>query len=296
MEPHPPVFTCRLTGETAEVFGGTGAEVFPYWSFTKTVLAICALKLVEAGALRLDTPCPGERFTLRQLLDHTAGLPEYCALPAYRAAVASDEEPWSRDQIYDASMAQGPRFAPGQGWAYSNLGYMLVRERIEEAAGQPFAALLSEVITRPLGLQSIALASRRADFARVHWPEARGYHPGWVYHGCLTGTAADAARLLQALFSGALLAPATLAQMLRRHRLGGALDGRPWTDCGYSLGLMTGRTGALGRALGHSGGGPFCVNAVYHFPDAKPPATVASFTAGAAEGAAESAAVHHVCA
>ncbi|MCA0940561.1 beta-lactamase family protein [Salipiger pacificus] len=293
MDPNPPAFTCRLTGTAAEVRGGSGAEIFPYWSFTKTVLAVCALKLVEAGKLRLDTPRAGEAFTLRQLLDHTAGLPEYCALPAYRDAVAANEEPWPRDHLYAATMAQGLRFAPGRGWAYSNLGYMLVRERIEEAAGQPFAALLAEAITRPLGLQSIALAARRADFARVHWPEAQGYHPGWVYHGCLTGTGLDAARLLQALFSGALLSPATLEQMLRRHSLGGPIEGRPWTDCGYSLGLMNGRAGTAGRALGHSGGGPFCVNAVYHFPEAVPPVTVASFASGPAEGAAENAAVDH---
>nr|WP_260349948.1 beta-lactamase family protein [Alloyangia mangrovi] len=56
MDPNPPAFTCRLTGTAAEVRGGSGAEIFPYWSFTKTVLAVCALKLVEAGKLRLDTP------------------------------------------------------------------------------------------------------------------------------------------------------------------------------------------------------------------------------------------------
>ncbi|WP_226621746.1 serine hydrolase domain-containing protein [Alloyangia pacifica] len=291
MAPPLPIITCRLRGDTAEMLGGTGTEILPYWSFTKTVLAICALKLAEAGRLQLDVPRPGESFTLRQLLDHTAGLPDYFPLQTYRDAVAANEAPWPRDRLYAETMAQGPRFTPGAGWAYSNLGYMLVRDRIEEAAGQPFGAHVVQAITGPLGLRSIALATTRADFARVHWPAARGYHPGWVYHGCLTGSAPDAARLLQAVFSGALLAPASQAQMLQRRLLGGALEGRPWTDCGYSLGLMNGRTGAAGRAIGHSGGGPFCVNAVYHFPDAAPPVTVASFAPGPSEGIAEHAAV-----
>jgi D-alanyl-D-alanine carboxypeptidase len=108
-----------------------------------------------------------------------------------------------------------------------------------------------------------------------------------VYHGCLMGTAQDAARVLHGLFSGKLLSAAMFEQMLSRHPLGGAMAGRPWTDCGYGLGLMTGSMGDNGRAIGHSGGGPFSVNAVYHFPDRDIPVTVACFTDGEDEGRAE---------
>jgi hypothetical protein len=72
--------------------------------------------------------------------------------------------------------------------------------------------------------------------------------------------------------------------------LGGALPGRPWTECGYGLGVMSGSWGAAGRVIGHTGGGPFSVNAVYHFPDMDQPLTVASFTDGQEEGIAEHAA------
>jgi hypothetical protein len=50
---------------------------------------------------------------------------------------------------------------------------------------------------------------------------------------------------------------------------------------------MWGETGEAGRAIGHSGAGPFSVNAVYHFPDILPPVTVASFTEGTNEAPAE---------
>jgi D-alanyl-D-alanine carboxypeptidase len=50
---------------------------------------------------------------------------------------------------------------------------------------------------------------------------------------------------------------------------------------------MIGEMGQAGRAIGHSGGGPGCVNAVYHFPDLPRPVTVAAFTEGTDEGAAE---------
>lgn len=70
-----------------------------------------------------------------------------------------------------------------------------------------------------------------------------------------------------------ILKSATLHTMVEGHDLGGALPGRAWTACGYGLGLMSGRMGDTGRAIGHSGGGPHCVNATYHFPDAAPPLT-----------------------
>ena len=54
---------------------------------------------------------------------------------------------------------------------------------------------------------------------------------------------------------------------------------------------MSGEMDGIGRVIGHTGGGPFCVNAVYHFPDIARPVTVATFMEGS-EGRAEFAAVH----
>jgi hypothetical protein len=121
----------------------------------------------------------------------------------------------------------------------------------------------------------------------MYWPSIRTYDAGWVYHGCLTGTAIDAARLLHALFRGRVLRADTLQTMLGGYELGGTTAGRPWTATGYGLGLMSGCMGQAGQSIGHSGGGPFCVNAVYHFPDLDDPVTVASFTQGNHEGTAE---------
>ncbi len=266
---------------------GMAEARFPYWSFTKTVIAICALKLAEQRVVDLDAPIAGERHTLRQLLAHTAGLPDYYQLPAYARAVAAGDEPWPRETLLAAVLAKGPLFGPGEGWSYSNVGMMLAREEIEAASGEGFASLVDTLVCGPLGLTGITLATEPADFSELHWEAARTYHPGWVYHGCLTGTAGDAARVLSALFAGRLIGAEMLEQMLARRALGGALEGRPWTDCGYGLGLMSGAMGDAGRAIGHSGGGPFSVNAVYHFPDRAAPLTVAVFTDGTAEGAAE---------
>ena len=144
----------------------------------------------------------------------------------------------------------------------------------------------------PLGLARTRLATSRADFQDIHWPSLRSYDPRWVYHGCLIGPPAEAARLLDALFAGQLLSPATVAAMYERCTpLGDAPPGRPGTEVGYGMGLMLGRMGEAGRALGHTGAGPGSVNTVCHFIDLEPPVTVAVFTDGEDEGAPEREAV-----
>jgi CubicO group peptidase (beta-lactamase class C family) len=276
-----------ITSSGREGSSGPDDALFPYWSFTKTAISICALKLVENGALELDGALENNPYSLRQLLAHTAGLADYGQVEQYHAAVTANETPWPRDRLLDAALARGPLFEPGQGWSYSNIGYMFVRELIEATAGKSLGEVISELICKPLALKSIQLAETRAQFGRLHWPAAAAYDPRWVYHGCLTGTASDAAHLLHALISGDLLRPDTLHQMLNTRPLGGPIPGRPWTKCGYALGLMSGAMDHVGTAVGHTGGGPFSVNANYHFPDVSDPITVACFTAGTAEGVVE---------
>jgi CubicO group peptidase (beta-lactamase class C family) len=274
----------RIGGNSPE-----GARL-PYWSFSKTAVSICALKLAEKHLVDLDAPHKEHPFTLRQLLGHTSGLPDYGSLKEYHAAVARREKPWSREKLLEATLAQGMYFPPGEGWSYSNIGYLFVRELIEEATGKPLGDVIQEMICSPLGLASVEFWGTLDQSAALHWEAGIGYDPEWVYHGGLIGSAPDASRLLHALFVGDLLGSETLDNMLVRRSLGGAISGRPWTECGYALGLMSGVMGDAGRAIGHTGGGPFSVNAVYHFPDLPDPTTITAFTDTPDQGVAEFAA------
>ncbi len=246
---------------------GDAARLWPWWSFSKTVIAACALRLAREGVLELDEPCSGP-WTLRQLLQHRAGVPCYGGVRAYHAAVAKRDLPWSRVRLL-REVQDEPLFPPGEGWAYSNVGYMLARERIEAAAGCDIGALAARYWGEPLGLSTMRLARGPEDFADM--PGAEAYHPGWVYHGCLMGSARDAVRLMRVL-------PGQLQE--DRHPLGGAVEGRPWTEHGYALGTMSGRMGEAGRAVGHSGSGPFSSCAVYRFSDVPRPMSVAVFAEG----------------
>lgn len=270
---------------------GEASTLFPWWSFTKCALATCALRLSEEGLINLDELQPGKPFTLRQLLQHRAGVPEYGKLRVYQEAVARQDAPWSRERLLEEVRAEQLDFEPGTGWSYSNVGYLFVRDAIELAAGTDLGAALDQFVINPLELTSVKLAAKSSDFDSVPGGSGRDYDPGWVYHGCLLGTPSDAARLLSALFNGRLLKPASVQTMLETCHVCGAIPGRPWTACGYGLGLMSGQVGEAGRAIGHSGAGPFCANAVYYFPDVARPTVVACFTNYSEEGFAESEAV-----
>ncbi len=242
---------------------GDADQSLPWWSFSKTIIAACAQRLQAEDRLDLDAPCEGE-WTLRQLLRHDAGAPCYARQKAYHQAVARREVPWSRERLM-AEAPNEPLFPPGKGWAYSNIGYMLARERIEAAAECDLGTLAGRYFGE--GLTTFRLARSPSDFAGV--PGADGYHPGWVYHGCFMGTPPDAVRVLSRVLPVLEGAPVIT--------LGGPLKGRPWVETGYGLGVMAGCVEGAGRVVGHSGSGPFSSCAIYRFEGLPRPVCVATF-------------------
>jgi CubicO group peptidase (beta-lactamase class C family) len=234
-----------------------GDVVVPWWSFTKTLIAAAVMRLAEAGELDLDATEEGRRFTIRQVLRHEAGLPDYGGLPAYHRAVAAGDAPWTTEALL--AQAGANLFPPGQGWAYSNIGYLWLRERLEALRGRD--ALL-DLVLRPLGLARARLALTPQDLDGVRMGAARGYHPGWVYHGLLVGPVREAALALARLASGDLLSPQSLAAM-RTARPLPQFNRPPWRHAAYGLGMMTPQTADGVQVYGHTGGGPGSGIAVY---------------------------------
>lgn len=273
--------------EGGRVIDGNHAEtIVPWWSFTKTLIAAAALALVRDGHLQLDDKMLGQPFTLRQLLQHRAGVPNYGGLAAYHRDVEADREPWSVAELLQAVDANTLRFSPGEGWDYSNVGYLLARQAIEQACGSALDAALQRLVFAPLAVDGPRVASTRADLAGVDMGDATSYHPGWVYHGLVVGRLSDAALVLDRLLTGDLLPPDLLAAMCTAHPLGGPVEGRPWQTAGYGLGLMIGTGRAQQHVLGHTGGGPGSVVAVYHGPSQR--RTIAAFASGDDVNAVES--------
>ncbi|MDX1782032.1 MAG: serine hydrolase domain-containing protein [Thalassovita sp.] len=259
-------------------------EVLPCWSFTKTAIAACLLLGAEEGALDLDAPVQDHPFSLRQLMAHVAGLRDYGTVGRCHAAVEAGENPWPVRQLLEEARAEDLLWQPGKGWAYSNIGYMLLRFALEVSEGADLGEVVNRRLARPLGLETVRWARTPRDFEAMIW-DSHGYHPGWVYHGCLMGSAADAARMLHGILAGGPPRPALVEEMTTPYMRGGAIAGRIWRTTGYGLGLMIGETEAGTRIQGHSGCGPFSANLVAHFPDHG--LTVASFAQGGDETPAE---------
>jgi CubicO group peptidase (beta-lactamase class C family) len=267
-----------------------GECIVPWWSFTKTVIAAAALTLVQDGWLRLDDTIDGQPYTLRQLLQHRAGLADYGTLPEYHAAVTRGDQPWSVPELLDRARSTHLLYGPGMGWRYSNIGYLLVRQLIERQTDTGLDAALRRLVLDSVGVDDVRLASIPSDLAGVTMGEASSYHPGWVYNGLLVGPVRSAALLLDRLLVTGLLAAELQRQMLEPHIVGGPMEARPWKTPGYGLGMMCGESEGGRHFAGHTGGGPGSVIAVYRRLASGTSGSAAAFLAGGTPGQVERAA------
>jgi len=262
---------------------------FLAYSITKTFTAALFLRWLDEGVVSLDAPLAGwrpdvpdaQRISLRQLLTHTAGVPDYGPLPQYHEAVrTSPTRPWSRERFAAETFARGLQFEPGCGWAYSNPGYMLLTEVAESIGGSRYATLVADRIARPLGLARTFVPESICDLATLAPARSRlvsadggfvdvrdRYHPGWVSHGVIASTPSDIARFFDALFGDRLVSRRALDEMTRLVKVADSGD-REWLTPAYGLGVMGSLTPSpWGALFGHNGGGPGYAASAFHARD-----------------------------
>jgi D-alanyl-D-alanine carboxypeptidase len=249
------VTTLVAVGGRVQIAGDPGAR-YPVYSVTKTAVAAAVLLLVREGVVELES--------VRGLLDHTSGLRDYGSLAEYHEAVRTRPgTAWDDDEFLARTAAAGPVFAPGDGWAYSNTGYLLLRRLLDEHGG--LAAFLPR-----LGLADAAVADQMDDFeAAVPSPSAlllagvadvRGvYDPRWVGHRTLVARAGDLVDFWREL-PAEMLEPRTFVPI--------GFDAPGFVRPSYGLGLMVDPENSLGTVVGHGGGGPGYAAAVFAVPRA----------------------------
>jgi len=131
-------------------------------SFTKQFTAMCIMLLVHDGKLHYDDhltdifpdfPAYGKAITVRQILNHTSGLPDYEDLwTNLHPNLPDDQIP----QIHDAGVLKllaqqtAGKFPAGSKWEYSNSGYVVLGLIVEKASGKPFGQFLHDRIFTPL--------------------------------------------------------------------------------------------------------------------------------------------------
>jgi CubicO group peptidase (beta-lactamase class C family) len=139
-----------------------GNTAFRLASVTKQFTAMAVMLLVHDGKLRYDDrvtdifpdfPDYGRAITIRHLLTHTSGLPDYEDLMA--------GGPWGGfRQIRDGEVLallkrqRSPKFAPGTSWAYSNSAYVVLGLIVAKVSGVAFGEFLRQRIFQPLHMNN----------------------------------------------------------------------------------------------------------------------------------------------
>ncbi|MDQ2925594.1 MAG: beta-lactamase family protein [Acidobacteriota bacterium] len=142
---------------------------FKLFSVSKQFTAMAAVQLAKDKRLDLDAPIKNylhglpsswDAVTMRELLQHTAGIPQQFE--------ESWSEQWENDDaqhllpVFNALLAKlpAPEFAPGTKWKYSNMGYIIAGCVIEAASGEPFETFVAKRVFEPFGLKDTLYDSR----------------------------------------------------------------------------------------------------------------------------------------
>jgi D-alanyl-D-alanine carboxypeptidase len=273
-------------------------SLFPIWSITKSLTAVVTLRLVAEGRIELDSRLASsldglphaDKISVRQCLQHTSGWADYGSLPEYHAAVRRNDPPWTFWQFLGRVQAERLLFEPGTAWAYSNIGYMVVRRLIETVSHQSFADTVKEEVCKPLALIHTSIIERRDDFLTLtmghsfdltsdgHVVDVRGrYDIGWAPTGVAASTASEVVRFYDSLFSGRLLPASLLTEMCKVIPAGPSSS--VFVSPSYGLGLMADPDYPVGPIYGHNGEGPGYTASAFHCQTLKgEPVTVAVLT------------------
>jgi D-alanyl-D-alanine carboxypeptidase len=242
-------------------------------STAKAFSGAVALSLVQLGDLRLDDtigkrlprlPRAWHAVTLRQLLNHTSGLPDYSRSPEFIAILRADpHHHFDSRRLLDFVAGQPLLFPPGSRYQYSNSDNIAVALMAEAVTGTPYERLLEELVYRPLGLRQTSLPQGY----EMPEPYLHGYAvspteppedvseligmSGVWASGGIVSTPADMTRFVRGYVGGRLFGPRVVREQ-RRWIPGGASEpaGPGRNDAGLALFRYTTRCGVV---LGHTG-------------------------------------------
>ena len=135
----------------------TPDTVFEIGSITKQFTATAIMLLVDGGKIGLDDkisryrdglPDAWNAVTIRQLLSHTSGIPDYEEIMGY----GSYRNLMTAKQVIALAAGKPLDFAPGTQWRYSNTGYFLLTLALEKITNQPYIQFVQTRILSPLGM------------------------------------------------------------------------------------------------------------------------------------------------
>jgi len=253
------------------------ASIFELASVSKQFTATLIAILSEEGKLNYDDPIekflpglPYPGITIRQLLNHTSGLPDYQALM---------DQKWDKSKVagnddiiaYLKKYKPASLFAPGDKYEYSNTGYVLLGSIVEKASGKDFVDFCRARVFRPLAMTSTDIRTKaqkdsiksfalgyifvaeknryvRADsFPASNYTIWLGARKG---PGRISSTSSDLLRWDRALRANRLIKESTWQEMISPARLN---DG---SQSMYGMGWMLRDDSTSGRIVFHTGDNP----------------------------------------
>ncbi|GGQ35028.1 hypothetical protein GCM10010187_60390 [Actinomadura coerulea] len=243
-------------------------------SVTKTFTAVTVLQLAREGRVSLDAPVErylpglldrggydGRKITVRSLLRHTSGLPDYT--DTFSSPDEYRFRHFEPGELIDRALKLPP---PRPGWHYSTTNYIIAGLIAEKASGHSLEEEVQRRIIRPLRLRDTYWPG---DETRIRGAHAHGYlreeRDGTVRWrdytemnttvawagGALVSSPRDLNVFFGALTGGRLLSPAMLAQMKQTVP---ADPDRVWDGAAYGLGLIGTPLRCGGTWWGHAGG------------------------------------------
>jgi CubicO group peptidase (beta-lactamase class C family) len=238
-------------------------------SITKQFTAMLIMQLVEQGKLKLDVPIStylpdypkknGDIITLHHLLTHTSGIPNMTSFPGFFKNVSRNA--YSPAELVKMSADSTLEFKPGERFAYSNSGYLLLGYIIEKVTGKSYEQVLQENIFTPLKMNNTGYDHHETLLKnRAHGYEKNGrsyvnspfldmsvpYAAGSMY-----STVEDLYLWDQALYGNQLLRKENMDLLFAKHiPSGGGHYGYGW-----GIGeLPLGNTQERIQTIGHGGG------------------------------------------
>jgi len=210
-------------------------------SVTKAVTAAAAVRLAAEGRWCLDSPVTPflpphvvallrnleglptvDALTLRRLLNHTSGLPDYFFHEQFQARVRADpDRMWRPVELVEAAVeVKRLAFLPGTDFSYGDTGYVLVGLAIERLTDRPLADAYRLLVFVPLMMEATYLEwhePRRGSDVSHHYDGDRDLLTlntsfDWAGGGLVT-TAGDLVKFLRGLFGGALFDQSWLMEL-----------------------------------------------------------------------------------
>lgn len=233
---------------------------FRMGSTTKTFVATVVLQLVGEGRLSLDDKVDrwlpgvvsgngndGTRITVRQLLQHTAGIydGDYPNISSAKDYYQHRFDKHTPEEIVRRAMAH----PPVSGWSYANTGYVLLGMITGKVTGRPWHVEVDRRIVRPLHLRATAFPYDSPEIPGRHAHGYERFAAGEPFvdvtrvvdadaSGGLLTTTADLETFVRALRGGKLLKPRLLAELDRAVPVDELTDWL-WPGARYGLGVFT---------------------------------------------------------